>query len=80
MEKMGQFVMVDYGTPYGIYQQQYCMGNYYTYYGEMAYQQPYLSPYIPYPESTPESPSQLKRSLKCLNLVETRKKDIDRYH
>jgi hypothetical protein len=53
MEKMGQFVMVDYGTPYGYYPQQYCMGSYYPYYGEMAYQQPYLNPYIPYPECMP---------------------------
>jgi hypothetical protein len=80
---MGQFVMVDYNSPaYGMYQQPYYMGNYYAYYGGMAYQQAYLPPYLPYTDYSSDGSTlnPLKRSLKCLNLVETRKKDIDRYH
>jgi hypothetical protein len=88
MEKIGQYVMVDYASSTSIYQQQYgnyYMGNYYPVYSPMAYPQNYIQQLSPYPYEDYHSGdditelNQLKRSLGCLNLVETRKKDIDRY-
>lgn len=88
MEKAGQYVMVDYDSsspPSHLYQQSqysnYYMQNYYPYSYEAQYPvqpQPYLSPYA-YHTSEVAELGQLKRSLGCLNLVQTRKKDIDRY-
>lgn len=82
--------MVDYEssppTPSHLYQQQsqynnYYVQNYYPYSYGLQYPvqpQPYLSPFA-YHTSDVAELSQLKRSLGCLNLVQTRKKDIDRY-
>jgi|LakMenEpi03Aug12_release.lakeMendotaPanAssembly.Ray.scaffolds.fasta_scaffold236601_1 hypothetical protein len=68
---MGQYMMVDYSnTTYGMYQQPYYMGNYYMYYGNVPYQQPFVPSYMPYTDySADANLNQLKRSLKCLNLV-----------
>jgi hypothetical protein len=95
MEKASQYVMVDYANyssmySHSIYQPQqysgYYMGsNYYPYnYNEMAYSHHYLPQQYVYSSDSQHSDqaselNQLKRSLGCLNLVHTRKKDKDRY-
>ena len=80
-------MMVDYeSSPTISYQQQsqynnYYMPNYYPYSYGLQYPpqpQPYPSPFA-YHTSDVAELGQLKRSLGCLNLVQTRKKDIDRY-
>jgi hypothetical protein len=63
----------------------YYVGNYFPYnYSEIAYSQQYLQSQYPYPFDSEQVEqgnelNQLKRSLGCLNLVHTRKKDKDRY-
>lgn len=87
-----QYCLVDYAnnnSGQGQYQNNgyqyggYPMGSYMPYsYVEMYPQQHHYPQYLPsmdYHSGDTAELSQLKRSLGCLNLVQTRKKDKDRY-
>lgn len=86
MEKPNHYVMVDYAYSQTLYHPQhysYYIPSYPYSYAPIPtsnhHPQPWIYPYnYQQPDDVSEL-SQLKRSLGCLNLVQTRKNDKDRY-